>query len=54
MLLGGLTAVAKSCLPNAPTSPVRTLPTASTIGFFAAASAAVGGMGVKLFCAVIA
>ena len=54
VLLGGLTAVANSFLPNAPTSPVRTFATASTIGFRAAASAAVGGIGVKLFCAVIA
>ncbi len=42
MLAAGLTAVAKNSLPNAAASPVRTLPTASTTGLFAAAFAAVG------------
>ena len=54
VLAAGLTAVAKNPLPNASASPVRTLPTASTTGLFAAASAAAGGIGLKLFCAVIA
>ena len=48
------TAVAKNDLPYADALPVRTFPTASTTGLFAAASAAPGGMGVKLFWAVTA
>jgi len=35
-------------------SPVRTLVTVSTPGAFAAAFAALVGIGLKLFCAVIA
>ena len=54
VLATGLTAVAKKLFPKADTSPVRTLPTAPTSGERAAASAADGGIGVKLFCAVIA
>ena len=54
MLAAGFTAVAKKLFPNAAAFPVRTLPTASTPGLFAAASAAAGGIGEKLFWAVIA
>jgi hypothetical protein len=52
--VAGFTAVAKMRFPNASASPVRTFPTASTPGAFAAASAALIGIGEKLFCAVTA
>ena len=55
MLVAGLTAVAKTVLTErGRASPVRTLPTASTTWLFAAAFAAVVGIGLKLFCAVTA
>ena len=52
--VGGSTAVVLIVSPNASVSPARTLPTAITPGVAATASAAVVGIGEKLFCAVIA
>ena len=52
--LSGSTAVSELVLPKIRASPARTLAIASTPGAFAAASAAPIGIGLKLFCAVIA
>ena len=50
----GSVAVTWIVLPKARPSPPRMLVTSSTPGAFAAAAATLGGIGEKLFCAVIA
>ena len=51
---GGLTAVIAILLPYASASPARTSLTSVTPGVFLTASEAAIGIGLKLFCAVIA
>ena len=51
---GGLTAVIPILCPYASASPARTSLTAFTPGVFFTASEAAIGIGVKLFCAVMA
>ena len=50
----GSTAVSVLVLPKTSASPARTLAIDSSPGVFAAAFAALTGIGEKLFCAVIA